>query len=821
MLTLRRVPAVAAIVIFLASTAHAQLPTTTLAALQPPGGKIGSTFEVTITSATNFEDAEQLLFSHPGIKAAPKTEPSVLFPGNQDIIAGKFIVTVADDVEPGIYDVRLSGPLGVSNPRGFAVGHQKEIAKAANNRPAEKAQSIEVGSVVSGQFDSNSEDWYRFPAKKGMRILVDVMAQRLDSKADATIVVYDASGRELASCRDFFRRDPFIDFVAPADGEYLIKAYDFIFAGGPDYYYRLAVHTGAHLDFAFPPVLRVGEKNALTIYGRNLPGGTVSDVIVNGRQLDRLNVTIDVPADEDVDRRSASFPLRPVEALIDGREFRLKTPEGPSNALVLGYATAPVVVEREQPDSLEAPQSVTLPCEVVGRFFPRGDTDAFQFEAKKGDVVAIEVISQRMGFSTDPWLLVQRAVKGANGKTEYVDVKELDDETANIGLTAFNAASIDPYFRLTAPQDGTYRVLVRDLYGDSRGDPRLMYRLVLRKPQPDFRLIALPVTIAKGSNNTSGIGYKSAGVLLRNGEVSPFSVMVSRIDGYTGPIRLSVEGLPPGIPAPEAIVAKDSDITPVTILVPEKAAPWNGTIRIVGQATIDGKEVKHEARAAVILAPGDNKRSADARMSNDFAVAIGGNETMPCKIQVGDGSPVVAARGAKVTVPVKMIQRGGFKDSVTLTPIGLPTYAKAAAVVVGAKEMTLTIDVDKNAPPGELTFAISGVIPKYNYARDKADVDDALKRKDAAAAAILELTKVVDEAKKRALAAPKEKKGEADQKVVAATEMIKKAEASRKAIDAWAAAMTRSGQPKPVTNVPVVSTLITLKIVDPPPPAKK
>jgi hypothetical protein len=33
--------------------------------------------------------------------------------------------------------------------------------------------------------------------------------------------------------------------------------------------------------------------------------------------------------------------------------------------------------------------------------------------------------------------------------------------------------------------------------------------------------------------------------------------------------------------------------------------------------------------------------------------------------------------------------------------------------------------------------------------------------------------------------------------------------------------MTRSGQPKPVTNVPVVSTLITLKIVDPPATAKK
>ena len=820
MMDYRRFLLAAALGLVVVASAQAQLPTTTLVALQPPGGKIGTTFEVTIASATNAEGAEQLLFSHPGIKAVPKTVPSVLFPGSQETIAGQFIVTVAPDVAPGIYDVRLAGPLGVSNPRGFAIDHYQEIPKAAITRPADKAQPIEVGSVVSGKFDSNSEDWYRFPAKKGMRVLVDVMAQRLDSKADATLVVYDSSGRELATCRDFNRRDPFIDFVVPADGDYLVKVYDFIYAGGIDYFYRLAVHTGVYLDFAFPPVVRAGEKNAVTIYGRNLPGGVVSDVVVDGRPLDRVDVTIDVPATESTTRRTAPFPLRPSEALIDGREFRLETPAGPSNALILGYASAPIVLETE-PNDLETPQTVKLPCEVVGRFFPRGDTDAIQFEAKKGDVIAIEVISQRMGFSSDPWMLVQRVVKGPNGKIDFVDVKELDDEALNIGATAFNSASNDPYFRLTVPLDGTYRVVVRDLFGDSRGDPRLMYRLVLRKLQPDFRLIALPVTIAKGSNNTSGVGYRSAGVLLRSGEVSPFTVMVSRMDGYTGPIRLSVEGLPAGVTAPEAIVAARSDITPVTILVPEKTPAWNGTIRIIGRATIDGRDVKHEARAAVILAPGSNKRSADARMTNEFVVAIGGNETMPCQVQVGNGSPIVAKRGEKVTIPVKMIQRDGFKDAVTLTPIGLPPYAKAAAVVVGPKEMTLTLDVDKDAPAGELTFAISGVIPKYSYVRNKADVDEAVKRMDAANNAVMELTKAVDEAKKRALSAPPAKKAEANQLVAAAMEKAKNAEAAKKPIVAWATAMTRSGQPKPVTNVPVVSTLVTLKIVDPPAPAKK
>jgi hypothetical protein len=813
--------AAALIILSAALPVRAQLPSTTLSVLQPPGGKIGTTFEVAVAVGDNADGAERLLFSHPGIKAVAKSEPSALFPGERDVVPGKFMVAVAADVPPGIYDARLAGPLGVSNPRGFAIDVNNEIREGIDNRTAEKAQVIEVGSIVSGNCDADKEDWYKFPAKQGTRVLIDVQAQRIDSKTDATLVLYDAAGRELARCRDFHRRDPFIDFVVPGDGDYFVKVYDFVYAGGSDYFYRLAVHSNAYLDFAFPPVVRRGEKNKLTIYGRNLPGGSTSDVVVQGRPLERLDVTVDVPAKESSDQRAAPSPVRAVEALSDGREFRLQTPAGPTNAVLLGYTSLPIVAEAEPNNTLEKTPTVTLPCEVVGQFFPRGDVDAVQFEAKKGEVVVIEVLAQRQGFISDPWLLVQRVTKDAAGKTVLTDLNEVDDNATNIGATAFDAATSDPYYRLSVSQDGTYRVVVRDLHGNSRGEARLMYRLVLRKPQPDFRIIAMPVTIAKGSNNTSGVGYRSAGVFLRSGEVSPFTVMASRIDGFDGPIQLSVEGLPPGVTVPEIILGAKSDMTPLTISVPENSKPWQGTIRIFGRATIDGREVRHEARAGAILAPGSNKRSAEARMAQEFALGLGGNETMPCLVQAGDGKTVRVERGSKATVPVKMIRRGDFQGSVTLTPIGLPSYAKAATVVVGEKEMTLTIEVDKSAPLGELTFAISGVIPKYNYTRNKNDIDDAAKRTEAAAQAAAALAKEIDRAKAQAAAASKEKKAEADQALAAATEKMKKAADAKKVIDLQAAAVTRAGQVKAVTNVPVVSTLMVLDIVDPPATASK
>jgi hypothetical protein len=152
---------------------------------------------------------------------------------------------------------------------------------------------------------------------------------------------------------------------------------------------------------------------------------------------------------------------------------------------------------------------------------------------------------------------------------------------------------------------------------------------------------------------------------------------------------------------------------------------------------------------------------------------------------------------------------------VQLTPIGLPSYAKSQPITVADKPVKLSIELDKGAPVGELTFAVSGVIPKYGYARDKADVDAAKKRKDDAAKAAADVAKLIDEAKKKAAAMPKEKKAEADKLLAEAAEKSKQAEAARKAVDAQADAVVKAGASKTITNVPVVSTLITLKITEP------
>src|SRR5437867_3404624 len=78
----------------------AQLPVARLLTVFPPGGKVGNQVEVGLTGA-DLDEANQLHFSNPGITAKQKVGATNGLPE-----ANKFIVTIATNVTPGIYEAR-------------------------------------------------------------------------------------------------------------------------------------------------------------------------------------------------------------------------------------------------------------------------------------------------------------------------------------------------------------------------------------------------------------------------------------------------------------------------------------------------------------------------------------------------------------------------------------------------------------------------------------------------------------------------------------------------------------------------------------------
>src|SRR3954470_7077082 len=87
--------------------AWAQLPVARLTSIFPPGTQAGA-FTLVTVAGSDLDEPRALRFSHPGISATLKD--------------GKFTVAAATNVPVGIYDVRVIGKYGASNPRAFSVG---------------------------------------------------------------------------------------------------------------------------------------------------------------------------------------------------------------------------------------------------------------------------------------------------------------------------------------------------------------------------------------------------------------------------------------------------------------------------------------------------------------------------------------------------------------------------------------------------------------------------------------------------------------------------------------------------------------------------
>src|SRR5262249_31001582 len=143
----------------------------------------------------------------------------------------------------------------------------------AINSP-ETAMEVPVDSAIAGATTAAAADYFKFTAKKGQRLLIECNAPEIDSRLSPVLTVFEAAGREL----DISRRGGLLDFTAPADGSYLLKLHDLAFAGSGEYFYRLALTSGPHIDFVFPPCGRPGTKEKFTLYGRNLPGGASANI---------------------------------------------------------------------------------------------------------------------------------------------------------------------------------------------------------------------------------------------------------------------------------------------------------------------------------------------------------------------------------------------------------------------------------------------------------------------------------------------------------------------------------------------------------------
>jgi len=675
--------------------AVAQLPVARLSWIFPAGAAAGSTNEVTI-AGSDLDDPVALRFSDARVTASPK--PAA---------ADRFLVVVPAEVPEGLLDVRFAGRFGLSNPRAFAVGKWAESTAPTTNALAGSAVLLPSATTVNGRTQPNAEAWFRFDAVAGQRVFARVEARELESRMVPDLAVLSLDGRELATVR----RRQLLDFRAPTNGPFLLRLSDQMFRGGDGYHYRLTLGTGPHVDFAVPNVLRAGVTNHVALYGRGLPGAVASGIAAaDGTALERLELDIIAPVTPSPPGPMVEFLLRPAAAVLsrDAFVWRWTGTNGPSNPLFFGLTTNAVVAV-----PVDALPTVVPPCEVSGLFPARGHAAGVTFQARKGEVYWLEVFADRLGFSADPLVVVQRerSTRDPSGAVLYADVLELGDTDANVGDREFNTASRDAAARFEAPQDGTYRVTVRDLFNAGDGQPRLPYRLSIRRENPDFELIAFALPPARIGEDRN---VHVLPVSLRRGQTVALKVVALRRDGFNGDIGLSATGLPAGLTASATRIPGGQNSS--TLLLTASAdASGSGQLTVQGNAKAgETALVRNAAMASVIWpVPDFNNENAVSRLVRESVVSVVDAESAPVSLVVADGKPLEAPADGRLALPFQVIRRGEFQGAFSLKPAGHPALDKAKEIAVAEKATNAVGELaiaELGLPAGTHTLWLQGTV---------------------------------------------------------------------------------------------------------------
>jgi hypothetical protein len=653
-----------------------ELPMPRFDRLQPLGAAAGTTVEVEV-NGPDLEDAKTLVFDHDGLVATPV-----------DGKERRFKVAIGPNVPAGTYDAWLVGRYGISSPRLFHVFRDvAAVGEIEPNNSDDKAQTVPVNSLVQATSDQNDQDLFRFAAKSGQRVVVRTLAGKIDSMMDPTLSLSTAAGQPLASNGDYFGRDALIDFVAPADGDYLVAVGDLSFRGGHPY--LLLVSDGAQLENVAPRAVRAGQTTELKFYGRNLGAGAVASPLrVGDLPLDELPRPVTPPADVAALRAfrflehptdHTTLPTAATDTLA-GFQVRAGVPREHGPAIPVLVTDHDVSLEREPNDTVEQAQPITLPAVVSARFDAARDGDYYELEVAETGTYAIDVYCERLGGRADAYV----AVLDEQGNR----VVELDDYGHRVN--AFDGHLRDPSGQTNLTAKKKYRLLVQDRY--RRGGARYQYVLYVRKPIPDFYVAAI-------HRQNPGPGGTTVG----RGGATYLDVIVHSTDGFAGPIAITAENGPPGIVVEPAVIHGNSG--QVVIRADANAPDAIHWLSLVATGVRDGATLRREVRPYVRVSTDTNYSSS--RPTRRLPIAV--RDVAPFVVRPAAAEPLTVQAGQKVDLKLLLERRWpDAKNAVTVQPMAFSGNFKLGnqEFKPDMGELTAPLEVAANTRPGDYVLLL-------------------------------------------------------------------------------------------------------------------
>lgn len=489
-----------------------------LRALEPRGAQRGQALKVILVGE----------FLQPG------AEISTTLPGALSRLAPSpekvenelpLLLQLKEDAAPGLYPVRVRTEDGLSNVLLFAVGtlpetveaesllkEKERIEKLTNDTPV-LAEKLAVPITVNGTLIGPDQDYFRFTAKAGQRLVFEVDARRAGSAIDPVVRVMNTAGKELAANNDAPGAgvDARAEVTFAQAGEYLVLVHDARYSDQDQNFYRLKIGSYPYAEFMFPLGGQRGKTVDVSLTGGSLAAPVpVKTVLPSDKQASYFPVNLPGSSSLPFLFRMSDLPevLEPQSAL-------------PSGVVVRSGRTLKAPSDKKR---LEAAKPVDLQSSTVmnGRISQPGEVDRYRVPVTPGQQWAFEVEAASLGASK---LLGVLAVYDA-ATNKRLALTELGQE-AGTNPFSFDTSrnEVDPRLSISIPKDVNQVVVsLEDLLG--RGGTGFGYRLTAFPQPPDFNAELVTPYVNLPENGTAAI-----------------EVLVSR-RGYNGPIRLNIPDLP-------------------------------------------------------------------------------------------------------------------------------------------------------------------------------------------------------------------------------------------------------------------------------------
>ncbi|WP_169977956.1 hypothetical protein [Tautonia rosea] len=637
------------------SPASADAPSIT--DIAPAGLQRGVATLVTITGG-NLQGNPQLVAPfETEVVAAPEGQAS-------DAANWRLRLTVPADLAVGAYPIRVRTDDGISNPFLISVGQLPQVAEQEPNNAVDQAQAVALPTVVDGKADGNDVDIFRFPGRKGDRIVVDARAARIGSGLDPTVRLTTASGRYVASDDDSpgLLTDARLVVELPEDGDYLVELSDSQYRGANRPSYRLVIGAVPVADELFPLGGRLGET-----VGLELRGGTLSEPVITAVSLDRA---------EGVEHFRPRISATTVG--LDG-PFDVELPA----PLVVGRL--PELREPSNPEA--APMRVAPPVAINGRLELEGDEDRYVAVVRPGTKYRARVEAALLGSAIDGVL----RILGPDGN----QIAQGDDTKIELtGKGQPNAPSMnspDPSAEFDVPEGVTeVTLVVRDL--SSRGGIGHPYRLVVEPVEPKFE-----------------VELRVAQVSVPRGGAANVPVNVVR-QGFDGPVTLAISNVPEGLTVRSGTVPAGQSNGVISLLAGAEADIPAVSLRVVGTAEGPNGPVEVPADSMVTFASLGGFPT-NVQPQQGLAVA----HALPTPITIESPTdPIEIARGFGAEVPLTLARNEGANAALEVEALPGPTgiTAPKATLAEGATSGTVAVTAAPDAPigPAMITFTAKGKV---------------------------------------------------------------------------------------------------------------